>query len=201
MRRAAGRARDRGRPPRAPAAGLELSAYRIVQEALTNSLKHAGPATATVSIRYRAEDLELRIADTGAAHAAPAAVSGGRGIPGMRERVGVYGGELHAGREQRRLPRAGATPAGDAMIRVLLVDDEALVRGGFRAILEAQADIEVVAEAGDGSEAVALVEELGPDVVVMDIRMPGVDGIDATRRIAARRDPATHVLILTTFGL
>ena len=94
------------------AAGLELSAYRIIQEALTNSLKHAGSATATVSIRYRAEDLELRIADTGAAHAATAAVSGGRGIPGMRERVGVYGGELQAGRSnggylvRARLPLA-----------------------------------------------------------------------------------------------
>ena len=86
------------------------------------------------------------------------------------------------------------------MIRVLLADDEALVRGGFRAILEAESDIEVVAEAGDGSEAVALVEALGPDVVLMDIRMPGVDGIVATRRIAAVNS-ATHVLILTTFGL
>ena len=78
-------------------AGLELSAYRIVQEALTNSLKHAGPATATVSVRYRPHDLELRIADTGAARGATTA-GGGRGLPGMRERVGVYGGELHAGR-------------------------------------------------------------------------------------------------------
>ena len=93
-------------------AGLELSAYRIVQEALTNSLKHAGPATATVSIRYCARDLELRIADTGAAHAAVATTGGGRGIPGMRERVSIYGGELRAGRSnhgylvQARLPLA-----------------------------------------------------------------------------------------------
>jgi signal transduction histidine kinase len=80
------------------AAGLELSAYRIVQEALTNSLKHAGPATATVRVRYAAHDLELRIADTGTADTAPATAGGGRGIPGMRERVGLYGGELRAGR-------------------------------------------------------------------------------------------------------
>jgi DNA-binding NarL/FixJ family response regulator len=86
------------------------------------------------------------------------------------------------------------------MIRVLSADDEALVRGGFRAILQAQPDIEVVAEAGDGAEAVALAAELVPDVVVMDVRMPGVDGIDATRRIAAR-NPSIHVLMLTTFGL
>jgi len=86
------------------------------------------------------------------------------------------------------------------MIRVLLADDEALVRGGFRAILQAQPGIDVVAEAADGAEAVALVAQYDPDVVVMDVRMPGVDGIDATRRIAAR-NPTTHVLILTTFGL
>jgi DNA-binding NarL/FixJ family response regulator len=86
------------------------------------------------------------------------------------------------------------------MIRVLLVDDEALVRGGFRAILEAQPDIEVVAEAGNGSEAVALAEELDPHVILMDVRMPGVDGIDATRRIT-ELNRSTHVLILTTFAL
>jgi DNA-binding NarL/FixJ family response regulator len=86
------------------------------------------------------------------------------------------------------------------MIRVLLADDEVLVRDGFRAMLQAHPDIEVVAEAGDGSEAVALTAEHDPDVVLMDVRMPGVDGIDATRRIAAL-NPATHVLILTTFGL
>jgi DNA-binding NarL/FixJ family response regulator len=86
------------------------------------------------------------------------------------------------------------------VIRVVLADDEALVRGGFRAILQAQPDIDVVGEAGDGAEAVALVGELDPDVVVMDVRMPGVDGIEATRRIAAR-SPTTHVLILTTFEL
>ena len=88
------------------------------------------------------------------------------------------------------------------MISVLLADDQALVRAGFRALLNAEPDIEVVAEAGDGLEAVRLVRGTRPDVVLMDIRMPGVDGLDATRRIAA--DPAltgTRVVILTTFEL
>jgi len=86
------------------------------------------------------------------------------------------------------------------MIRVLIADDQALVRGGFHSILAGQDDIEVVGEAEDGNEAVALVEELHPDVVLMDIRMPGIDGIEATRRIAAR-GLATRVLVLTTFDV
>jgi DNA-binding NarL/FixJ family response regulator len=88
------------------------------------------------------------------------------------------------------------------VIRVLLADDQALVRAGFRALLDAQPDIEVVGEAGDGEQAARCCAELCPDVVLMDIRMPGTDGLEATRRIAA--DPrlcAVHVIILTTFEL
>jgi DNA-binding NarL/FixJ family response regulator len=88
------------------------------------------------------------------------------------------------------------------MIRVLLADDQALVRAGFRALLDAQEDIEVVGEAGDGEEAVRLATDLTPDVVLMDIRMPGVDGLAATRRIAEdHRLAGVRVVILTTFGL
>lgn len=87
------------------------------------------------------------------------------------------------------------------MTRVLLADDQAMVRSGLRIILEL-ADIEVVGEAADGAEALALAREHRPDVVLMDVRMPGVDGIEATRRIAA--DPAlaqVHVVILTNYGM
>ena len=85
-------------------------------------------------------------------------------------------------------------------IRVVLADDQALVRGGFRMILDARPDIEVAGEAGDGDEAVALVERVAPDVVLMDVRMPGTDGIEATRRIAASGSPA-RVVVLTTYDL
>jgi DNA-binding NarL/FixJ family response regulator len=86
------------------------------------------------------------------------------------------------------------------VIRVLVADDQALVRAGFRAILEAQEDLEVVGEAADGGEAVTIAREVRPDVVLMDVRMPGVDGIEATRRLVCDGD-APRVLMLTTFDL
>ena len=86
------------------------------------------------------------------------------------------------------------------MIRVLLVDDQSLLRMGFRLILEAEPDIEVIGEAADGATGVSMASALYPDVVLMDVRMPGTDGIAATASITAV-NPATKVLILTTFDL
>jgi DNA-binding NarL/FixJ family response regulator len=86
-------------------------------------------------------------------------------------------------------------------IRVLVADDQALVRAGFRKILEADAGIEVVGEAADGLEAIERVRELEPDLVLMDIRMPRLDGIAATRQLAETRADGPRVLVLTTFGL
>jgi DNA-binding NarL/FixJ family response regulator len=86
------------------------------------------------------------------------------------------------------------------MTSVLIADDQALVRVGLRKILESEPETTVVGEAADGEDAVALARELRPDVVLMDIRMPVLDGIEATRRIV-RAQPAARVLILTTFGL
>jgi DNA-binding NarL/FixJ family response regulator len=82
-------------------------------------------------------------------------------------------------------------------VKVVIADDQALVRGGFRMILDAKEDMEVVGEAGDGAEAIALVEEHQPDVVLMDVRMPQTDGIEATRQIVASGSPA-RIIILTT---
>ena len=87
-------------------------------------------------------------------------------------------------------------------IRLLIVDDQELVRTGFRLFLETQDDLEVVGEAGDGAEAIERARELRPDVVLMDIRMPGMDGVEATARLTgAGIEPPPRVLVLTTFDL
>ncbi len=155
-------------------------------------------------VRYGQHDLTVQVDDDGQGRDDGLPRPGGSGIAGMRERAAALGGELHAGpRPRGRVPgHRHASPGRQRMIRVLLADDQALVRAGFRALLDAQRDIEVAGEASDDEQAISLARQVVPDVVLMDIRMPGTDGLAATRQIAAdQRLAGVRVVILTTFEL
>ncbi len=185
-----------------PPTEVGLAAYRIVQESLTNVSRHAPAAEVTVSVEDGPGELRIEVADDGPGQGAGVP---GSGVRGMRQRASALGGELTAGPGpdggflvRARLPYEAAPP----MIKVLLADDQGLVRAGFRSILDDEDDITVTGEAADGEQAVAACRELRPDVALLDVRMPRMDGLEAARRITA--DPRlddVRVVILTTFDL
>lgn len=188
--------------------GVDLAAFRILRGGTDQ-------CDATLRFAHRPDPPHLAAPRLGA--------TGGRRRPGHGRHPGRWrqrpGRDARAGRGPgrhrrnrpatgRRLPGGRRTPAqgrrvqGGPVIRVLLADDQLLVRAGFRALLDAQPDIEVAGEASDGDEAVRLVRELLPDVVLMDIRMPVLDGLAATRRIGEDESlAAVRVVMLTTFEL
>ena len=181
--------------------GRALAAFRILQEALTNALKHAPGSHVDARLRRTPTELEIEVVDSGGTRpAGPATVaatgwwacaSASRSTEERSTRDPTGGG----------FASPGALP-GDGLlmtVRVLLADDQAMVRTGFRMILELEEDIEVVGEAQDGAEAIAAARRAHPDVIVMDVRMPRVDGLEATRRLVTELDPAPRVLVVTTF--
>ena len=164
-----------------PARGL--AAYRIVQEALTNAARHAPGEPVSVEISVDHDETTVAVRNDGTVDPSPAA---GSGLLGMRDRAEGVGGRLSAGASRR--PRDGLAGRGGAavvtdLVRVLVVDDQELVRTGLRGILRPRFGFEIVGELPSGAGVVEAVAALEPDVVVMDVRMPEVDGVAATRRL------------------
>ncbi len=182
--------------------------YRILQEALTNSVRHAPGAKARCRLQVQPTTVTLTVETPLAPPITPitptAPVAGGTGLASMRARAEALGGTCTAGPRRRHLAgRRGAAaarvrPRGDGVIRVLLVDDQDLIRAGLRGLLRSRFGFEIVGECVDGSGVVAAVAETAPDIVLMDVRMPVLDGVQATRALQ-QLGAAPPVLILTTF--
>ena len=177
-------------------AGAQLTVFRLVQEALTNSLKHAGPkARAAVTLRFDAAGVDVEVSDDGTGARPRRRPATDSGSAACASAPPCYAGTVEAGPAAaggwRVHTRLAVEPPGcpGMSTSVLLVDDQPLLRAGFRMVIESQDDLSVVGEAGDGAEAVRLTAELDPDVVLMDVRMPEMDGIEATAQIVARRRP------------
>ncbi len=202
--------------------------YRSVQELLLNVRKHAGTEQAHVHIHRAGRWIRIAVQDRGSGFAAeeisPAPGGAGFGLFSMRERAAVLGARLHvhsrpgggtqvvlevpvewarerapAGRRRRGGPAAEPSAGGRALLyRVLLADDHKVMRQGLSILVSREPDMEVVGEAGDGEEALRLAQELQPDVVIMDVGMPRMDGIEATRRLRAKL-PAVRVIGLSMY--
>ncbi len=199
-------------------AAVQSAGYRIVQEALTNVARHADASSTRVCVKRASGEVTIEVVDDGARGGDAAAGSRQRPARDARARDGAGRNARSRARRRRRLagvgPAAGRAcarwpsrspsqrPGREAMITVELADDQALVRAGFHALLDAEADIAVVAEAADGEAAVVEARKHRPDVVLMDIRMPRADGLQATAEITRDRALAdTRVVVLTTFEL
>jgi DNA-binding NarL/FixJ family response regulator len=183
---------------------VEGEVFRIVQEVCANIRKHANAGRVEVVSTYDSRTFGLSIADDGVGFDVSATRGGGFGLTTMRERARKAGGELAVdsalGRGTRvtlRVPRehAGAVAEAARKIRVLLADDHAVARQGIRRMLEAEPDIDVVAEAGDGEEALARALSLKPDVVIADVRMPRLTGVELADMVAARGLAARTVIL------
>ena len=195
---------------------VSREAYRIVQEGLSNALRHAGP-DAAVALRIALDGTDLEILAENPLPAARRRVPPRRRPrPARHHRPRPAPGRHGRGRTERRhlAPVRTTPPEGPARprpegirmtetaagpIRIVLADDERMVRTALRVILSAEDGLEVVGEAATGAEAVSVVRELTPDVVLMDVRMPEIDGIRATEQILRTQPEPPRIVVVTTF--
>ena len=202
--------RCRGCAARTLEPDTETACFRVAQEAITNVLRHARARNFWVRLFTAGGRLALSVRDDGrgfdldAVRAPRARAGASLGLVGMEERMALAGGSF----ELRSAPGQGTVllatfplitarkGAGGVMIRVLLADDHALVRAGIRSLLNAMAEVEVVGEAASGEEALELADREQPDVVLMDIAMKGITGLEAAARMRERY-PGVRVVILS----
>ena len=190
---------------------IEVALLRIAQEALANVARHAGATRAGLTLSFIGDVVTLDVRDDGVGFsvpepdaATPVRLRPERHAPARRPRGRVAGHRVRARRRHRAVgPRAGDRrrligPDIVSPIRLLIVDDHPVVRDGIRGMLAGDPELDVVGEASDGDEALALVASLRPDVVLMDLRMPGLGGAAAIKALAEQGAEA-KVLVLTTY--
>ena len=190
---------------------IEVALLRTAQEALANVAKHAAAARVWLTLSYMGDVVVLDVRDDGIGFTVAerdARDGSGFGLTGMRQRVARVAGSVAIESEpgggtavSARVPADRGLAAGRSgmtVVRVLIVDDHPVVRDGLRGMLAGDPALEVVGEASDGAEALAVVGTLRPDVILMDLRMPGMGGV-ATIRALAEREAPPRVLVLTTY--
>ena len=190
---------------------IEEALLRTAQEALANVGKHASASRAGVTLSYMGDVVTLDVRDDGVGFEVPDRAAGrtaGFGLTAMRQRMSRVAGTLAIESEpgggtaiSARVPAIGAPQVERRIvkpIRLLIVDDHPVVRDGLRGMFAGDPEFDVVGEASDGAEAMALADALGPDVILMDLRMPVVDGATAIARLSESGNPA-RVLVLTTY--
>ena len=190
--------------PDLPAA-VETAAFRIAAEAMTNVARHASATRCEVDITITGDEFAITVTDNG--RGAASTVRSGMGWESMRRARGVVHADERGPGDRAVGPRGPSSPAvtgssgrggREGMIRLLIVDDHPAFRRGLELMLSDVDDIEVVAQAASGEEAVELAAQATPDVVLMDLRMPGLDGIESTRRLK-RLHSSLSVVVLTMF--